>query len=547
MFSVRSKVTLLNVVGIAVSMATATIIGGFSIAKYGHEVEEEEMVMLCEQAKNNLNGYFKSVEQSVEILVDLVDNDLESVSDADFEAYMPHHLENAKIIFNSEAKRTNGVFTYYYRIDPAVSDEPGFWYVKGENGEFAPHQVSDLTDEDQKYDWFRIPKTTGEPIWLNPYITENLEGDVTVVSYNYPIQRKGSFVGVVGIEINYQTLGDQIKQIKALETGFAFIVSNLDGSIIYHPIYDILNMEEAKRPKIPDEFKDQFSKGKEHIVYKFDGVTKHCCWEKLTDGMSVVVTVPAKEINGTWKPLVTLLILVSAGIVGVAGLVSFLILNRATKALKELTVAAEEINKGNYNVTLNYHGNNEIGVLNDTFNNLITNLDEYISDLNSLAYSDPLTSVGNKQAFDARLKEIQKRIEDKEDNVEFAIAICDCDNLKDINDEFGHEKGDIYLRNSCNFMKRAFKSSVVYRVGGDEFAIILEGDDYKNREALQKRFVTRSAEISSFAKHKWERIRVSIGLATYDPSVDKNAMDVMVHADRIMYVHKRHRKQNYKY
>ena len=262
--------------------------------------------------------------------------------------------------------------------------------------------------------------------------------------------------------------------------------------------------------------------------------------------MSVVVTAPESEITGTWQPLVLTISLVAVGIIAAFGVLSFLSANRITRSLRELTVAAEEINKGNYDTKVNIHGSGEIGVLSSTVNNLIDHLSEYISDLNAVAYSDALTSVGNKPAFDARLAEIQKHI-DEGDNVEFGIAILDCDNLKEINDEFGHDKGDIYLRNSCNFMRRIFLNSVIHRIGGDEFAIILEGEDFRNRENLRKRFLARSAEISSFAKNKWERIRVSIGIATYDPDIDHTANDVVIHADHLMYENKRERKKTNKY
>ena len=549
MFSVRYKITLFNLVGVVVALTAATIVSAISIANFGHETAEENMALLCENGKDDMHSYFDSVEQTVEIISDLITTDLNNISDEDFKLVMPEHINNAKTLFASASTRTHGIFTYYYRLDPNLTEEKGFWFATKDGTHFDSLTVSDLTDEEQKYDWFRIPTKTGQPVWLNPYITENLPkeyGDYYVVSYNYPVKRKDTYVGVVGIEVNYQTLGSIISEIKALETGFAFIVSNTDASIIYHPVYDILRMEEKDRPQIPPQFKNAFLQGEKHIVYTFEGVEKHCCWDKLTGGMSIVVTAPSSEISGTWKPLVLTLSLVAVGIVLVFVVLSFVSASSLTRSLRKLTHAADEINKGNYDVTLDVHGKDEIGVLNKTFNNLVKNLDEYITDLNAVAYSDALTSVGNKSAFDSRLAELQKRIDDKEKNIEFAVAILDCDNLKEINDEFGHDKGDIYLRNSCNFMRRSFVNSIVYRIGGDEFAIILEGEDYQNREYLKKRFIQRSAEISSFAKEKYEKIKVSIGIATYDPDLDHTVNDVVVHADHLMYTHKRERKKNMK-
>ena len=238
-----------------------------------------------------------------------------------------------------------------------------------------------------------------------------------------------------------------------------------------------------------------------------------------------------------------LISLIAAIIIAVFVAISILFARRFTKPLKALTAAAEEINAGNYDVKLDYKGNDEIGTLTMTMNRLISNLGDYIEDLNNLAHTDALTSVSNKNAFDERAKQIQERIEAGEEGLAFAIAILDCDNLKDINDEFGHDKGDIYLRNSCYLMSRVFQGSVVYRIGGDEFGIILEGEDYENREALKKAFIDRSAEMCSFAKESWEKIRVSVGVAAYDPQIDSSVADVLRHADTLMYQNKRKRKK----
>ena len=140
------------------------------------------MILLCENGKDDLNSYFKSVEQSVEILSDIISSDLNNISDSDFTLEMPDHIEKAKSVFASAAARTNGIFTYYYRLDPKLTNEKGFWFATNNNGAtFDSLTVSDLTDEEQKYDWFKVPTTTGQAIWLNPYITENLPENTGII------------------------------------------------------------------------------------------------------------------------------------------------------------------------------------------------------------------------------------------------------------------------------------------------------------------------------------------------------------------------------
>ena len=117
MRSIRAKTTILNVAAVVVSMIAATAIGAITIANFGHERAEKELALMCEDGKHRLNNYFKSVEQSVEIVSDLVDSSLDNIPDATFNDDFADHIAYVDNIFSSAAKKTNGVLTYYYRVD----------------------------------------------------------------------------------------------------------------------------------------------------------------------------------------------------------------------------------------------------------------------------------------------------------------------------------------------------------------------------------------------------------------------------------------------
>ena len=546
MKSLRTKITLLTVVPIAVALTITTVISAVYISSLGHKDAEKSLSLSAQNGKNNLNNYFKSVEQSVNTVSSLIDTDLDNIEEDHFNEQFTAHIHNADIIFMDAAINTNGAYTYYYRIDPSISattGEKGFWYTNLDGQGFIPHEVTEITDDKTKCPWFWRPKEEDRAIWLLPYDTDSLDA-VTVLSYNVPVKRNGSFVGVVGIEISYNTLGPQIKDIKVGETGFAFVVENEKGSIIYHPTIDILGMKPEDRPSIPDGFTEAMKRGEHHVQYVFQGVEKHAYWLDLDNGMSVVVCVPISEVSQIWFKIVTRIVIVSIGILALFTIGMILYTRKITRPLKELTLAAEKINEGDYSVELQYKNNDEIGTLTKTMNKLVTHLGGYIEDLNSLAYADALTSVSNKSAFDRAIGQIQSQIDDPEVYIDFAIAIFDCDDLKVINDEYGHDKGNVYLKNSSLLITRVFQNSHVYRLGGDEFAVILLGEDYKNREKLKKKFLEKSKEICSFAKEEWEKIKVSVGIAAYDPHVDNSVKDVIIHADHLMYANKRERKTN---
>ena len=162
-------------------------------------------------------------------------------------------------------------------------------------------------------------------------------------------------------------------------------------------------------------------------------------------------------------------------------------------------------------------------------------------------------SVRNKGTFTDYIQNIQDKI-DSGEQVEFAIGIFDCNNLKVINDCYGHDKGDIYLKKACQLICKIFDHSPVFRIGGDEFAVILQNDDYKNRETLAEQFTAEclryqnnpsqneSCEESAVI-NEWEQINTAVGIAVYDPENENSVTDTMRRADKIMYENKRNLKK----
>ena len=167
---------------------------------------------------------------------------------------------------------------------------------------------------------------------------------------------------------------------------------------------------------------------------------------------------------------------------------------------------------------------------------------EHISELNKRVYVDALTSVRNKGAFANYIEELQAKVEEDPEHTEFAIAAFDCDDLKSVNDLYGHEKGDIYLKTSCRLICKVFQHSPVFRIGGDEFAVVMRGEDYRNRADLTDTFARTAAAVNAGTENRWEEVHVAMGIAAYDPEQDHSVLDTMRRADKVMYTNKRTRK-----
>ena len=532
MHSIKTKITLMTVTVIVIAMVVAAAFGVVAIRNIGFANSNQSLLLLCEVGEKNLDSYFESVEQSVKMVSAYVQSDLDGLEDDQLQ----DHLDRVSDIFKKLSTNTNGVLTYYYRIDPELSSNvKGFWFVNLDDEGFKEHEVTDITQYDtndtSNLVWFTVPKATGKGVWLPPYITDNL--DERVISYNEPVYYNGKFVGVIGIEIDYSTMAEQVDNITLYDSGYAFI-NDAEGNVIYHPNMDVTEYSDGNQPKVPDGLLDASG----FATYTYDGVEKQAAWLPLSNGMRLNVSVPISEINAEWQKWVVNIVVVFGVLLIVFIILITRFIGKITKPLLELTEAAKLVNTNNYDFTLSYDGKDEVGILTRAFKQLTSHLKSYISDLNDLAYADALTSVHNKGAFDIFLKDLQTKMNDPEESCECAVCIFDCNNLKTINDEYGHGNGDIYLKTACSLICEVYDHSPVFRIGGDEFAVVLTKSDFRNRDKLIQLFDERSAEINANTDVDWEKVDIAWGMAAYDPHEDTSLDETVRRADKRMYEHK---------
>ena len=157
-------------------------------------------------------------------------------------------------------------------------------------------------------------------------------------------------------------------------------------------------------------------------------------------------------------------------------------------------------------------------------------------EMDALAHRDALTGVGSKLAYDQKMKELDEDI--RQGNARFGIVMVDLNYLKKLNDTYGHEKGNLAITKTCGIICDVFVHSPVYRIGGDEFVVILKDRDYDNIENLDKKF---KQVISETKGEPWEKVSAAIGYALYTD--EHSADEVFRKADHIMYENKKKYKQ----
>ena len=148
-----------------------------------------------------------------------------------------------------------------------------------------------------------------------------------------------------------------------------------------------------------------------------------------------------------------------------------------------------------------------------------------------------LTEVFNRNAYEDRLRSLEQQELELQST---CVVLFDINNMKEINDHYGHECGDQALKVCCRCILTAFgNEGNCYRIGGDEFVYLGRFHDSLAQKAARfSEIVRQEAKALSFP------FRVAVGYACYSPETDHALRDVIRRSDEMMYRNKELQKQH---
>ena len=157
--------------------------------------------------------------------------------------------------------------------------------------------------------------------------------------------------------------------------------------------------------------------------------------------------------------------------------------------------------------------------------------------LENKAYLDTLTGLKNRTAYYDYNQVINKKMDDG--RADYSILMIDINFLKRMNDEYGHEQGNLYLQGAAELIRKHFGDEHLYRIGGDEFVIILEG---KAQEGIEDKIRAFKDEIARLKEddslQPWEKVSAAVGIARYVRGEYSEMEEVLRKADEAMYADK---------
>lgn len=518
MKSIQTKF-LTVVISVSLLIAITTTLISFI---YTRSILHKDSDVITESVANTetlrINTYLREIEYSVSSMQNYIMSTIKYTSDLNNKDERDAYADDVQKTFLAMVNNLDGIASYYLRFAPEVSDSTSGFFVTKTLDDASLHEVepTDLAGwENARYEevcWFSEPRKQGKAIWLEPYL--NPKTSVNMISYACPLYANSKFIGVVGVDVEFAKIEEMVTEVSVYDNGFAYLSDNTLNHVYFSPV-------------------DEHQLNKAHSNHGF--AEEH---KALANGMTLVIHADYSDIQRDSYNMTLLIVGIVSLLLIIFILITWILTKKITNPLRELTYAAEKLADGDVDINLDKCiTKDEIGILASAFKKTIEQLRGYMKYINALAYKDALTGIKNRTAYNEASTELDVKIRLGECEP-FAILAADVNDLKKTNDKYGHEIGNKLLVKSAKAICDVFKRSPVYRIGGDEFIVILRGEDYENHtallceldEKLSKTFITIGEDCFN--------VSIARAIATFKNDADVSFEDVFNRADKRMYEHK---------
>ena len=519
MRSIKGKILFVVIVGLVIITAVVSTIGVTMTHEVMHRDADRILKNAAQREAAKINDALGDVMKSISIMEHYATTELDDPEQLKDETFRTQYLQRAETMFSEVALNTSGIQGFYMRIDPAWSNgTTGFYKMMGSDGKLQDMQVSDLTkyskDDKQNVSWYYEPVNAAKGIWMDPYYFPGSPNQM--ITYAQPMYVGRELIGVIGFDMNFSYLVSRINEIAVYEDGAAVLLAR-DGTTAYNQVAN----------------HDAHTSHDKHTESKVE----------LKNGMYLELRADYKDIQRDIRPILGRIVVAFVIVLAVAVVYTVIVTQRIVAPLKQLTAAAESISTGvgpGELGDLPVDSRDEIGTLARVLRNTYARIQEYTTYINALAYRDSLTGIKNATAYTEAVKDLNRDI--CTGNPQFGVVVADINDLKKANDRFGHDVGNDLIVQTAKILTDIFRNSVVFRIGGDEFVVLLQGEDYKNYHERMEQLDEACAKATVCVRENTLPVSVARGVALFDPSIDRIYEDVFAKADQAMYMNKQERK-----
>lgn len=516
MKSIQTKILTVVISGLLVITALVSAIAVSMTHEIMHKDADRILKNVTQKEATYINDVLGDVSKAAAIMEHYAQAEISSIEQLADKAFLENYLIKTKKMFAEIALNTGAVEGYFLRLSPKHTDgTTGYYNLLTEDGTVKEMQVTDLNkyaeNDEQNVGWYYTAVREGEAVWLAPYLFPGYEEEL--ISYTVPLYVGSELLGVLGFDMNFSYLLKYVNSVSVYENGYAVLLAS-DGTTRYN----YQDREESSDPH-----------------------TKATA--ALQNGMILELRADYKDIQRDIRPMMTNIVVAFVCVLAASIVYTVLVTHKIVKPLKQLTAAAEKLTTGVTMVEVEgfvVDSEDEVGTLSQVLSNTYAKIQEYTAYINALAYRDSLTGIKNSTAYTEATAKLDQDINCG--NPQFGVLVADINNLKQTNDRFGHEAGNELIVHTAKILQSTFKSSTIFRVGGDEFVVILAGKDYENYYTALKQLDEACAQDYVTVFDNTIPVSIARGVAIFDPTIDTVYKDVFAKADQAMYMHKEQTK-----
>jgi methyl-accepting chemotaxis protein len=350
---------------------------------------ETTSAQTTEEISRGLDNYFRGMTNVLEILA----NDI-NLQDADNEIY----FDFAKGLISNVKATDESIINVF------VGTERGMFYTE-------PYSKLPEGFNHKTRDWYTdATQNTDEVIVTEPYI-DSASGNL-VVTLASAIQKNGTLVGVVGIDIDLAALSNSLNDIKVGDSGYLFIATK-KGTIITHPETALIGTDTVTTLPFWSEAKNN-TKG--FTSYEFEGEDRFASYTTSDiTGWKVIGTMKYSELSDDTRSisLNIQIVLLLTGIAAV--IVSILFTRPISKNIKTLLTAFDHVSKGDLTTRVSIKSKDEFQVLGQHFNKMSDNISMLIHNVNEASNTVLDTSItlsNMAEETSVSLREVAKAVEE---------------------------------------------------------------------------------------------------------------------------------------
>ncbi len=301
--SIKTKITVAILVCSLISAVTISFLSISNTRELSNKDAEKELVLNSKNAGARIDALISRIEQSVDTLTDIA---MEQMDFSQFEnnnSYVTSYTDSLLEDFTKFAEHTDGAITAYIRYNPDFTEPTsGIFLTRTDTtmpfDSVTPTDFSMYEKDDFAHvGWYYIPVENKAPIWMDPYLNENI--NVYMISYVVPLYIDDTSVGIIGMDIDFGQITSYADEVSVFDSGYSFLV-NQDGNIMYHKEIptgtDLAEYNNGELSDVKNFLLDSSNQGKT-FEYSYNGEKKSLAFTELDNGMKLVLTAPMDEIT----------------------------------------------------------------------------------------------------------------------------------------------------------------------------------------------------------------------------------------------------------